>query len=63
MPAARARVHIRRADHYSGNVLGPLGMTDCVRVSMCHYNTVAEVAKFLQAMAEIAAAADGRPQD
>ncbi len=47
------RVHTRKADHYSGNILGPLGMDSAVRVSMCHYNSEAEVAKFLQAMREI----------
>lgn len=47
------RVHARLADHYSGNVLAPLGLVGAVRVSMCHYNTEAEVAKFLQAMLEI----------
>jgi cysteine desulfurase/selenocysteine lyase len=44
------RVHIRKADHYSGNILEPLGRKDCIRVSMCHYNTEQEVAKFLSAM-------------
>ena len=44
------RVHIRKADHYSGNILDPLGLKDCVRISMCHYNTEAEVAQFLAAM-------------
>ncbi len=48
------RTHIRRADHYSRNVLDPLGLADCVRVSMCHYNTVGEVAQFLAVMEEIA---------
>jgi selenocysteine lyase/cysteine desulfurase len=47
------RTHTRKADHYSGNVLTPLGMDSAVRVSMCHYNTEAEVAQFLQAMREI----------
>ena len=47
------RTHVRKADHYSGNVLNPLGLDACVRVSMCHYNTDAEVAQFLSAMAEI----------
>ncbi|MCW1930723.1 aminotransferase class V-fold PLP-dependent enzyme [Pararhodobacter zhoushanensis] len=46
------RVHIRKADQYSGNVLTPLGMPDCVRISFCHYNTEAEVAKLLSAMEE-----------
>ncbi len=49
------RVHIRKADHYSGNVLTPLGRTDCIRVSLCHYNSPAEVTTFLSAMAEITA--------
>jgi selenocysteine lyase/cysteine desulfurase len=51
------RVHIRKADHYSGNILKPLDRPDCIRVSMCHYNTLAEVAHFLTAMREIVEAA------
>ncbi|MCB1429025.1 MAG: aminotransferase class V-fold PLP-dependent enzyme, partial [Nitratireductor sp.] len=51
------RVHIRKADHYSGNVLDPLGLPACVRVSLCHYNSEGEVAKFLAAMEEAVAAA------
>jgi len=47
------RVHIRKDDHYSGNILAPLGQSDCIRVSMCHYNTEDEVIRFLDAMAEI----------
>jgi cysteine desulfurase/selenocysteine lyase len=47
------RTHTRKADHYSGNVLEPLGLDSCVRVSMCHYNSEAEVAQFLAAMADI----------
>ena len=47
------RTHTRKADHYSGNILDPLGKADAVRVSMCHYNTMGEVAQFLQAMREI----------
>ena len=48
------RTHIRKADHYSGNILNPLGLTAAVRVSMCHYNTVGEIAAFLTAIKEIA---------
>ncbi len=48
------RTHLRKADHYSGNILDPLGLPGCVRVSMCHYNSVEEVAAFLAAMREIA---------
>lgn len=49
------RTHLRKADHYSGNILEPLGLDSCVRISMCHYNSVGEVAKFLAVMKEIAA--------
>ena len=51
------RTHIRKADHYSGNILTPLGLPAAVRVSMCHYNTVGEVAAFLTAMKEISESA------
>lgn len=50
------RVHIRKADHYSGNILNPLGLPSCVRVSMCHYNSEQEVARFLEAIRDIVAA-------
>ncbi|KAA9008788.1 aminotransferase class V-fold PLP-dependent enzyme [Histidinibacterium aquaticum] len=48
------RTHSRKADHFSGNVLKPLGLEDCVRISMCHYNTEQEVAKLLAAVNEMA---------
>ncbi|SFL67399.1 aminotransferase class V-fold PLP-dependent enzyme [Shimia aestuarii] len=47
------RTHLRKDDHYSGNILTPLGLDSCVRVSMCHYNSVQEVAKFLEVMKRI----------
>lgn len=47
------RTHLRKADHYSGNILSPLGLSSCVRVSLCHYNSLDEVAKFLGAMQEM----------
>ncbi len=47
------RVHVRKDDHYSGNVLKPLGLPSCVRVSLCHYNSLHEVSQFLAAMADI----------
>jgi selenocysteine lyase/cysteine desulfurase len=50
------RTHVRKADHYSGNILNPLGLDAAVRVSMCHYNTLAEVTQFLAAMKEISGA-------
>ncbi len=48
------RTHLRKADHYSGNILDPLGLDGCVRVSMCHYNSEREIARFLSVMQEIA---------
>ncbi|MDA1089288.1 MAG: aminotransferase class V-fold PLP-dependent enzyme [Proteobacteria bacterium] len=47
------RVHARKNDLYSGGVLAPLKLEDCVRVSMCHYNTEQEVSRFLTAMQSI----------
>ncbi|WP_305970895.1 MULTISPECIES: aminotransferase class V-fold PLP-dependent enzyme [unclassified Mameliella] len=47
---AGIRTHTRKADHYSGNVLGPLGQADCIRVSLAHYNSLEEVRAFLTAM-------------
>ena len=52
--AAGIRTHLRKADHYSGNILTPLGMDSCVRVSMCHYNSLEEVSQFLAFMKEVA---------
>lgn len=49
------RTHTRKADHYSGNILNPLGLKSCVRVSICHYNSEREVAQFLTAMNELVA--------
>ncbi|MEM7544708.1 MAG: aminotransferase class V-fold PLP-dependent enzyme [Pseudomonadota bacterium] len=53
---AGIRTHIRRADHYSGSVLRPLGMEAAIRVSLCHYNTVEEVGAFLDAVGAAIAA-------
>jgi len=44
------RTHSRTADHYSGNILKPLNLPDCVRISMCHYNTRQEVSQTLRAL-------------
>lgn len=44
------RTHSRKADHYSANVLDPLGLSDCIRISLCHYNTEQEVAQLLSAV-------------
>ncbi|MEZ5756773.1 MAG: aminotransferase class V-fold PLP-dependent enzyme [Emcibacteraceae bacterium] len=50
---AGIRVHVRKNDYFSGNILIPLGQKNCVRVSMCHYNTTDEVIKFLEAIKKI----------
>ena len=47
------RTHVRKDDHYSGNILTPLGWKDCVRISLCHYNTAVEVTSLLRALAKI----------
>lgn len=47
------RTHTRKADHYSSNVLDPLGLSDCIRISLCHYNTEQEVAQLLGAIKEL----------
>jgi len=49
----KIRVHIRKDDHYCGNILKPLKQKDCIRFSICHYNSKAEVIKFLEAINEI----------
>ncbi len=48
------RTHVRKADHYSGNVLRPLKLEAAVRVSLCHYNSLDEVRTLLAAMKDIA---------
>ena len=53
------RTHVRKNDYFSGNILIPLEMETCVRVSMCHYNSVAEVNKFLLVMESIVAGTEG----
>ncbi|MCU9847784.1 aminotransferase class V-fold PLP-dependent enzyme [Defluviimonas sp. WL0024] len=52
------RTHTRKADHYSRNILDPLGLPDCIRVSICHYNSEREVAQFLAALEGIVCGAD-----
>jgi selenocysteine lyase/cysteine desulfurase len=49
------RVHARIDDAYSGHILADLGLKDCLRVSLCHYNTPAEIGAFLAALREISA--------
>lgn len=52
------RTHTRKADHYSRNILDPLGLPDCIRISICHYNTEREVAQLLAALDRIATVAE-----
>ena len=47
------RTHVRKNDYFSGNILDPLGLESCIRVSLCHYNNVAEVKQFLQALESV----------
>lgn len=41
------RTHARKRDYYSAGILVPLGIEDCVRASVCHYNSLAEVEQML----------------
>ena len=52
------RTHTRKDDHYSGNILTPMGWTDCVRISLCHYNSLEEVSALLSAIAELTEGAE-----
>jgi selenocysteine lyase/cysteine desulfurase len=52
------RTHVRKADYFSGNILRPLGLPTCVRVSMGHYNTPEEVLTFLRELEHVIANAD-----
>ena len=42
------RLHDRISDAYSKHTLNALGVEECIRVSLCHYNTVDEVTVFLR---------------
>jgi selenocysteine lyase/cysteine desulfurase len=48
------RVTSRISDYYSRHTLMALGIEECVRVSLAHYNTPEEVDIFLKAMGELA---------
>jgi len=49
------RTHVRKADYFSGNILKPLNLPTCIRVSLCHYNSEDEVLKFLRELQDIVA--------
>jgi selenocysteine lyase/cysteine desulfurase len=42
------RLHNRISDAYSKHTLEAMGIKECLRVSLCHYNTVDEVNMFLK---------------
>lgn len=48
------RLHNRISDAYSKHTLWAMGIEECVRVSLCHYNSLEEVNVFLAALKEIA---------
>ncbi|MEM8551911.1 MAG: aminotransferase class V-fold PLP-dependent enzyme [Pseudomonadota bacterium] len=48
------RVHARIDDGYSGHILAALDLKDCLRIALCHYNTVEEIETTLTAIAELA---------
>ena len=52
--AADIRVHARISDGYSGHILAALDIPDCLRVSLCHYNSGDEVRRLLRALRKIA---------
>lgn len=48
------RTHARKRDHFSASILVPLGIEDCVRASVCHYNSIAEVEQLLATVNRLA---------
>ena len=44
------RLHDRISDYYSAHTLSAMGIKACMRVSLCHYNTLGEVEKFLKVL-------------
>lgn len=47
------RIAVRSGDHYAQQTHRHLGITDTVRASLAHYNTVEEVRQFLNALGEM----------
>ena len=48
------RTHARKRDYYSATVLEPLGIENCIRASVSHYNTRAEVEQMLATVKRLA---------
>ncbi len=51
---AGVRTHARKRDYYSAGILVPLGVESCVRASISHYNSIAEVEQLLAVVADLA---------
>ena len=47
------RVHNRISDAYSRHTLSAMGIEECVRVSLCHYNSLEEVNTFLKLLERV----------
>jgi len=54
--AGGVRTHVRKRDYYSAGVLEPLGIDSCVRASVSHYNSRAEIERMLAAVNRLAGA-------
>ncbi len=48
------RMHNRISDCYSKHTLSAFGIEECVRISLCHYNTLDEVGVFLKLLEQAA---------
>ena len=48
------RVHNRVRDEYSRHTLEAMGVSDAIRLSVCHYNTAQEIDYFLDVTAHLA---------
>ena len=46
-------VHTRTRDAYSRHTLEALDLSECVRVSLCHYNTCEEIAVLLGLLRQV----------
>ncbi len=56
----QARIAVRSGNHYAQETHRHLGVSDTVRVSLAHYNTVEEVRCLLEALDDIVRRAHGR---
>jgi selenocysteine lyase/cysteine desulfurase len=47
------RLHNRISNAYSKHILDAFGIKECVRLSLCHYNSDEEVTRFLTLLKEL----------